>query len=102
MPKKASYLLAWSPAQQAYVLPESSGTAPLAIEPETPGWFAWLEHAPSFAFAGRSGSVTLRKERLHGEVYWYPYRRPGEKLTTKNAGKTPPYTLSRRERMEVP
>ena len=68
MPKKASYLLAWSPAQQAYVLSAGSSTAPLAIEPETPGWFTWLEHVPSFAFAGQSGSATLRKECIHGEV----------------------------------
>ncbi|HZU04232.1 MAG TPA: LuxR family transcriptional regulator, partial [Ktedonobacteraceae bacterium] len=99
MPKKSPYLLAWSPAQQAYVLSDGSSTAQLAIEPETPGWFAWLDHVPSFAFAGQSGSVTLRKERIHGEVYWYAYRRTGEKLTKKYVGKTTALTISRLEQI---
>ena len=47
MPKQASYVLAWCPAQQTYVLSMPSDAAPLPIEPGTPAWFAWLEHVPS-------------------------------------------------------
>lgn len=99
MPKKSSYLLAWSPAQQAYVLSEGSGIAQPGIEPETPAWFAWLDHVASFAFAGQSGSATLRKESIHGEVYWYAYRRTGEKLTKKYVGKAAAVTIARLEQM---
>src|SRR5215472_14597590 len=99
MSKKPSYLLAWSPAQQAYVLSVGASTAQLAIEPETSAWFAWLDHVPSFAFAGQSGSATLRKERIHGDVYWYAYRRTGERLTKKYVGKTSALTISRLEQM---
>ena len=29
----------------------------------TPAWFAWLEHATTFAFRSPSGRFTARKER---------------------------------------
>src|SRR6185312_14282746 len=56
-------------------------------------------HVSSFAFAGQSGSATLRKEHIHGEVYWYAYRRTGEKLTKKYVGKTAAVTISRLEQI---
>jgi len=30
---------------------------------DTPAWFAWLEHATTFALRGPSGHFTARKER---------------------------------------
>ena len=34
----------------------------LEIAPESPAWFAWLDHISSFAFWGKSGHYTARKE----------------------------------------
>jgi hypothetical protein len=34
----------------------------LRIVPESPSWFAWLDQVSSFAFSGKSGRYTARKE----------------------------------------
>jgi hypothetical protein len=34
-----------------------------SIALDTPAWFAWLEHATTFAFQGPSGRFTARKAR---------------------------------------
>ena len=71
MPKVAVYALAWSSSQQAYALTEGEGLASLRIVLDSPAWFAWLDQASSFAFAGKNGSYTARKEIRHGDRYWY-------------------------------
>ena len=42
------------------VLPERDAN-PISLD--TPAWFAWLEHATTFAFSSPSGRFTVRKER---------------------------------------
>jgi hypothetical protein len=42
------------------ILPERDAS-PITLD--TPAWFAWLEHATTFAFSGPSGRFTARKER---------------------------------------
>ena len=68
MPKVAAYALAWSSSQQAYALTEGEGLVSLRIMLDSPAWFAWLAQVPSFAFTGKSGSYTARKETRHGDV----------------------------------
>jgi len=97
MPKGATYALAWSSSQQAYVLTEGEGLVPLRIVLDSPAWFAWLAQAPAFAFTGKSGSYTARKETRHGEGYWYAYLRTGEKLSKKYLGKTSGLAVARLE-----
>jgi LuxR family maltose regulon positive regulatory protein len=97
MPKGATYALAWSSSQQAYVLTEAEGLVPLHNTLDSPAWFAWLAQVPSFAFTGKSGSYTARKETRHGDVYWYAYLRTGQKLTKKYLGRTPGLTIARLE-----
>ncbi len=87
MPKAAPYLLAWSATHQTYILSERESNEAL-----------------SFAFQGKAGSYTTRKESIRqGNAYWYAYMRTGEKLTKKYVGKTGEVTLARLEQaMECP
>ena len=56
------------------ILPERDAS-PIPLD--TPAWFAWLEHAATFAFTGPSGHFTARKERqARGGGYWKAYRTP--------------------------
>ena len=97
MSKRAVYALAWSSSQQAYVLTEAEGPLPRHIAFDSPAWFAWLAQVPSFAFSGKSGSYTARKEIRHGDVYWYAFQRTGEKLAKKYLGTTNGLTIARLE-----
>src|SRR5215472_1085081 len=97
MPKGATYALAWSSSQQAYVLTEAESLVPLRIACDSPAWFTLLAQVPSFAFTGKSGSYLVRKETRHGDVYWYAYLRTGEKLTKKYLGTTSGLTIARLE-----
>ncbi|MBV9229552.1 MAG: LuxR family transcriptional regulator, partial [Chloroflexi bacterium] len=95
MPKGATCALAWSSSQHAYALTE--GLVSLRIVLDSPAWFAWLAQVPSFAFTGKRGSYTARKETKHGDLYWYAYLRTGEKLTKKYLGRTADLTIARLE-----
>jgi hypothetical protein len=82
MPKVPTYTLAWSPAIAAYELYETRDRGVLRIVPDSPAWFAWLDQVFSFAFAGKSGHYTARKEaKQRGDRYWYAYLAMGEQLT---------------------
>jgi LuxR family transcriptional regulator, maltose regulon positive regulatory protein len=102
MPKVASYRLAWSFTDQTYQVQETRDHAQLQIVPESPAWFAWLDQVSSFAFWGKGGHYTARKEsRPRGEAYWYAYVGAGKKLTKKYLGKTADVTLARLEQVAV-
>jgi hypothetical protein len=71
MPKVPAYTLAWSPAIEAYELYETRDREALRIVPESPSWFAWLDQVSSFAFSGKNGHFTARKEaKQGGDRYW--------------------------------
>jgi LuxR family transcriptional regulator, maltose regulon positive regulatory protein len=98
MPKVPAYTLAWSPATAAYELYPTRDREALGIVPDSPAWFAWLDQVSSFAFSGKSGHYTARKEaRQRGDRYWYAYLATGEQLTKKYLGKTVDVTLVRLE-----
>jgi LuxR family maltose regulon positive regulatory protein len=98
MPKVPTYTLAWSSATQVYELYQTRDRSMLNIALEGPEWFSWLEQISSFAFAGKSGHYTTRKEaRQRGDRYWYAYLATGEHLTKKYLGKTADVTLARLE-----
>jgi LuxR family maltose regulon positive regulatory protein len=100
MPKVASYRLAWSVKDQTYQLQETRDQTGLQIVPESPAWFAWLHQVSSFAFWGKGGHYTARKEkRQRGEAYWYAYVGAGKKLAKKYLGKTADVTLARLEQV---
>jgi LuxR family maltose regulon positive regulatory protein len=98
MPKVPVYTLAWSSITAAYELYETRDRAVLDIVPDSPAWFTWLDQVSSFAFSGKSGHFTARKEsKQRGDRYWYAYLAKGEQLSKKYLGKTANITLARLE-----
>ena len=100
MPKLPAYTLAWSSATAAYELYETGNGGVLRIVPDSPEWFSWLDQVSSFAFSGKSGHYTARKEpKQRGDRYWSAYLATGTQLTKKYLGKTIDLTLARLEHM---
>jgi LuxR family maltose regulon positive regulatory protein len=98
MPKVPAYALAWSPATETYELYQTRDRGVLRIVPDSPAWFAWLDQVSSFAFLGKSGHYTARKEvKQRGNRYWSAYLTTGKQLTKKYLGKTADLTLPRLE-----
>jgi hypothetical protein len=97
MPKPAAHALTWCPETQSYSTrdPEHAGTlfatfgGTLALTPSSWEWFDWLERASSFAFIGKEGRFTARREtKQRGTTYWIAYQRAGTTLHKKYLGKT--------------
>ncbi len=100
MPKVPMYTLAWSSATQAYELSQTRDWGTLRIVPDSPEWFTWLDQVSSFAFSGKRGHYTARKEaKQRGDRYWSAYLAAGEQLIKKYLGKTADLTLARLEHM---
>ncbi len=49
-------------------------TGRLAIEPDTPAWFAWLETQSSFRFVGKGGRLTAHQEWRVPRGAWRAHR----------------------------
>ncbi len=89
MPKVPTFTLAWLPARAAYELYQTRSREMLGIVPDGPAWFVWLEQVSSFAFSGKRGHYTARKEaKQRGDRYWSAYLATGEQLTKKYLGKS--------------
>jgi LuxR family transcriptional regulator, maltose regulon positive regulatory protein len=72
----------------------NSEASPIAVD--TPAWFAWLEHATTFAFTSPAGHFTARKERqARGGAYWKAYRTSRGTLHRVYLGKAQDLTLDR-------
>ncbi len=101
MPKSAYYTLTWSSAHQAYELYEDRGEEEaLDLVPESSARLMWASQISSFAFHGKYGSFTARKEhKQRGNGYWYAYVRVGGKLTKKYLGRGNDLTLTHLERV---
>jgi LuxR family maltose regulon positive regulatory protein len=98
MPNVPTYTLTWSSATETYELYQTRDREGLRIVPDSPAWFTWLEQVSSFAFAGKGGHYTARKEaRQRGDRYWYAYLVTGERLSKKYLGKSADLTLARLE-----
>ena len=100
MPKVPAYTLAWSPEITAYELYQTRDREGVGIVPDSPAWFSWLDQVSSFAFAGKTGRYTARKEaKQRGDRYWYAYLVKGSQLTKKYLGKKADLTLARLEQI---
>src|SRR5437763_9764178 len=100
MPKIPTYTLAWSSTRQAYELYDTHDRGVLKIAPDSPAWFAWLDQIPCFAFFGKTGHCTTRKEaKQRGDRYWYAYLAAGKQLTKKYLGKSADLTTARLEQV---
>jgi LuxR family maltose regulon positive regulatory protein len=92
--------MAWSSATETYDLYATRTGEALLIVPDSPAWFVWLEQASSFAFVGKRGRYTARKEaKQRGDRYWYAYLATGTQLTKRYLGKTTSITLTRLEQI---
>src|SRR5260370_7334246 len=87
MPKLATHALTWCSDTSTYTVrdPEHDRTLAaifgdaLTLTPESQEWFTWLADIPSFAFVGRAGRFTARREtKQRGESYWIAYQRASE------------------------
>src|SRR5262252_5898761 len=100
MPKVPLYTLAWSSARETYELYQTRDREALRIVPDSPAWFAWLDQVSSFAFVGKSGHYTARKEaKQRGDRYWSAYLATSQHLSKKYLGKTSNLTLARLEQV---
>jgi LuxR family maltose regulon positive regulatory protein len=99
MPKSAQYTVSWRPEQAQYCLAGPEDTATRPFSPEGEDWQAWLGEHRTFAFHGRAGQINLLKEkRARGsEGYWYAYRRRGERMVKRYAGRSAQLNLERLE-----
>ena len=71
-----------------------AGAEPIRVD--SLAWFAWLDEATTFAYAGPTGRFTARKEpRARGGTYWKAYRTLHGKLRRVYLGKSADLTLGR-------
>ncbi|HEU5227206.1 MAG TPA: LuxR C-terminal-related transcriptional regulator [Ktedonobacteraceae bacterium] len=98
MPKEAASTLTWSAIHQTYTLSDRSIETTLTFDKSSPVWHEWLEQATSFAFRGRKGSYTARREQIKpGDWYWYAYQRSQKRVQKKYLGKSTALSLQRLE-----
>jgi LuxR family maltose regulon positive regulatory protein len=98
MPKVAKHALIWLPGQDSYALREQERIYPCPQPCEGEHWFLWLTACSSFAFQGKHGHLTLRREtRARGEGYWYAYRCQGRRTFKRYVGRTSTLTIARLE-----
>ena len=106
MPKSAAHALTWCPDTSTYTVrdPEHDSTLAvifgdaLMLTSGSQEWFAWLAGIPSFAFEGRAGRFTARREtKQRGERYWIAYQRAGGKLLKRYLGRTGDLTAEKLE-----
>lgn len=98
MPKVAAHAVIWLAEQATYALrePENPHIRPLPSEGEA--WSGWLAAHSSFAFQGKRGHLTLRKEsRASREGYWYAYRCQNQRTVKRYAGRANDLTIARLE-----
>jgi len=106
MPRPAAHALTWCPDMSTYTVrdPEHDRTLAaifgeaLTLTPQSQEWFAWLAGIPSFAFEGRAGRFTARREtKQRGERYWVAYQRIDGKLWKRYLGRTCDLTAEKLE-----
>jgi LuxR family maltose regulon positive regulatory protein len=86
------------PVVEGTILTYRQGEQELELAVDSPGWFAWLETATSFAFVSAVGSFTARREQSghrRGGWYWKAYRKQHGKLASRYLGKSAAVTLER-------
>jgi LuxR family maltose regulon positive regulatory protein len=98
MPQQAACTVTWCETDQTYMVATGQGNTTLEMVPESPSWAVWLHSISSFAFHGKTGFYTARKERKpRGEGYWYAYARVEGKVTKRYLGPSSDLTLARLE-----
>ncbi len=99
MPKATAYRLSWNPSHGTYTLHDTRNQQALSLVVESRAWFDWLASISSFTFSGQHGHLTVRQESRSGKIYWYAYRRIGEKMAKRYLGRTTAITPARLEQV---
>ena len=67
------------PRQEHQTTPKIVGrflyTEQAAMPLDTPAWFDWLAHHPTFYLDSPLGTFTARQERRATGLFWYAFRR---------------------------
>ena len=80
--------------ERAILVDRLAATPPIPVG--TPAWYAWLEHATSFAYRDAAGHFTARKQRAgRTEGYWRAYRKRAGKVVSAYLGMSAALTLVR-------
>src|SRR5262245_50314005 len=101
MPKAVAYVLVWSPERSRYELVERGSNKTWPIHGDDADWYNWLDTHRSFAFDGRVGRLNLLKEsrKSGGSGYWYAYRRQGQHIVKRYAGRSAELAVSHLEQI---
>ncbi len=100
MPKRAQYVVSWSPEDSRYFLTDGD-CSPLDDERD---WLKWVQDHRSFAFHGHGARLNLLKERRSrgGEGYWYAYQRREGAMIKRYIGRDEQLNLARLEEIAAP
>ncbi|HEU5230344.1 MAG TPA: LuxR C-terminal-related transcriptional regulator [Ktedonobacteraceae bacterium] len=94
MPKSTECKINWSSEHEIYECLENHGQVRSILHDDYQQLQEWLGRVSSFAFSGKVGSCTIRREpaqQKHG--YWYAYHRNGKRLQKKYLGKSEAVTI---------
>lgn len=94
MPKGTACKIYWSTEHEQYACSENHGQVRCILHDDQQQLQAWLSRVSSFAFSGKVGSCTIRREppqQAHG--YWYAYHRNGRRIQKKYLGKSEAVTI---------
>jgi len=98
MPRPLVHALIWSHEHQHYQLYSHGQPEQCFLPEDQPAFARWLGDHTAFAFVGRVGRLSVRKEdRGSGRSYWYAYRRQDRRLRKGYLGPSACVTFARLE-----
>ncbi len=81
MAKPSLHALIWSEDSQQYELRSRGKPEQWFTQGDEPAFVRWLAEHTAFAFIGRAGRLSVRKEgRGSGRGYWYAYRKQDRRI----------------------
>jgi hypothetical protein len=71
----------------------------LALIPDSPQWFAWLETISSLRFLGQQGRWSAYRDKGRASCCWFAYRRINGHQYVRSLGSPQQFTIARFEQM---
>jgi LuxR family maltose regulon positive regulatory protein len=98
MPKPSLHELIWSEDAQQYELRSQGKPEQRFTQGDGAAFVRWLVEHTAFAFVGRAGRLSVRKEgRGSGRDYWYAYRKQNQRIRKGYLGPSAQVTFARLE-----
>src|SRR5579885_1846770 len=98
MPRLLLHVLVWSEEAQLYELRSHGEPEQWFTQADEPAFARWLAEHTAFAFVGRAGRLSVRKEgRGNGKGYWYAYRKQEQRIRKGYLGPSARVTFARLE-----